>query len=415
MQLVTSTRHILATAGAVLALAFPMVLLTAPPANAAWHIQFGRRYPAGTWYRNSYPSRRYYPNHSYSNRALVPTRPRPTAPVTQRQRWPNMPKAGSAGFASLQDVEAAVGSYSIAVACPHTDTLRSLQQRTATITIDRPAPLAKPVIATLLGLGLRRAWTACPMHEPTAIFQPTEMSPRVGFINIVGPDGDGDGVLYHARSYTMLGWYNVTDVAAERQQAEREAAARAAAARERAAQQAAERAAAERAAQQRAEIRAQRARRRAEALAQLEHTASVLGIILLVVAVVVVILRSRHALARWYYFYFHPHPAEPLVNSALATGSFLDGDALAKALGEVPPDSPILREVRLQQAENLMAKMKTAANAHLRKHAKEQKAKAKEEYESAALASAQEAIAMAATALERAKNLYSTGKEVSGG
>jgi hypothetical protein len=118
-----------------------------------------------------------------------------------------------------------------------------------------------------------------------------------------------------------------------------------------------------------------------------------------------------NAIARWYYFTFHPHPAEHLVRYAIDSGVPLDGPALASALGEPPPASGILREVRLVQAERLVNEMQVVS----RGRARELEKRAKAEYERAAAVGAQEAIALAATALERAKAALRASQMADGG
>jgi hypothetical protein len=118
------------------------------------------------------------------------------------------------------------------------------------------------------------------------------------------------------------------------------------------------------------------------------------------------------SIVRSYYFTFHPHPAAPLVRGALATGNLLDGKALAQVLSEIPAGSRMFREARLAQAETLFHEMQTASEALLRRQRAEAHAKARHDYEEAALNSIQEAVALAAVALERAKALYRASRQV---
>jgi hypothetical protein len=112
--------------------------------------------------------------------------------------------------------------------------------------------------------------------------------------------------------------------------------------------------------------------------------------------------RRCQAVARWYYFTFHPHPAEPLVRAAISSPNVIDGRALAAALSELPPGNSTFRGVRLAQAEQLFNQMQAVSARKLR----ELETHARAEYERAALVSVQEAVALAAVALERAKALY---------
>jgi hypothetical protein len=116
--------------------------------------------------------------------------------------------------------------------------------------------------------------------------------------------------------------------------------------------------------------------------------------------------RRREAMARWYYFTFHPHPAEPAVRSALAGRRPLDGRRLAAALGETPPNNRILREVRIAQGERLVGEMRQASERLIQ----ETSQNARSYHAQAALLGTQEAIALAAVALERAKAAHLASK-----
>jgi hypothetical protein len=111
------------------------------------------------------------------------------------------------------------------------------------------------------------------------------------------------------------------------------------------------------------------------------------------------ISRSFLAIVRWYYFTFHPHPAEPIVQGAIRTGTVLDGRALANALGEVPPGNSIFRKVRLEQADRLVTGMQTMSREKVRA----MELRAANDFERAAFITTREAIALAAVALEQAK------------
>jgi hypothetical protein len=120
--------------------------------------------------------------------------------------------------------------------------------------------------------------------------------------------------------------------------------------------------------------------------------------------------------ARWYYFYFYPHPARDMVREALDPNQILNGPAFAAAIGEVPPGNSIFRKVRLEQGEALVEKMqamsRSMAAAQARATAQEYERRAAEGYEHAALHAIQEAIALAAVALERAKAAWQTSEAI---
>ena len=132
-----------------------------------------------------------------------------------------------------------------------------------------------------------------------------------------------------------------------------------------------------------------------------------------VVAIVVVIVwKSYEPVARWYYFTFHPHAAEPTIRAAFASGSVLDGNALADILGEPETGSSIFRAVRAAQANALIDEMQ----AMTRRQIEEMEARTKEDraerYEVAAAQQMQAALAEAAIALEQAKAYLNASKRI---
>jgi hypothetical protein len=145
--------------------------------------------------------------------------------------------------------------------------------------------------------------------------------------------------------------------------------------------------------------------------------------IIFVTIVVSVCLYNWRVFPRWYYFYFYPHPARSRVEQALNTRTVLDGPALAAAIGEVPSGNSIFRKVRLEQGEALVGRMQhmsrsieaelqRAAAARARADARQYERQAAEGYETAALHAIQEAIALAAVALERAKAAWQTSEAI---
>lgn len=126
----------------------------------------------------------------------------------------------------------------------------------------------------------------------------------------------------------------------------------------------------------------------------------------LVIGILAIAYIQRESIARWYYFTFCPHPAEPAVRSALAKGRLLDANSLAAALGQAPPDNHILREVRIAQGERLVAEMRHASEQMIREVARN----AQVDIARAAVAGIEEAIALAAVALERAKAAHAASK-----
>jgi hypothetical protein len=119
-----------------------------------------------------------------------------------------------------------------------------------------------------------------------------------------------------------------------------------------------------------------------------------------------VLYQEREAIARWYYFTFYPHPAEPLIRSALSQATPLDGVRLAAILGELPPDNRILRDVRIDQGERLVAQMRKVSEQTVRDTIRDARADSAR----AAALGIQEAIALAAVALERAKAAHAASR-----
>jgi hypothetical protein len=135
--------------------------------------------------------------------------------------------------------------------------------------------------------------------------------------------------------------------------------------------------------------------------------------------VILLLFSLRQRLAKLYYWYFYPHPAEPLVRAALSTGNVLDAKAFANALSELPPGNPILRAVRMEQADRLFQEMKNFSLALARQHEaklraeeSQNKIREKEEYQRTAFEGVHEAVELAAVALERAKAIYRASQEI---
>lgn len=319
--------------------------------------------------------------------------------VAQEEYWPGMNALDDSGFASADQVTAAVGSYQIEVVCPSARLDGPFRQRGARVTIQNGTGYEnKAVLSTLLLEALRRAWGECRMAHSIGVSH--EMVDYVvGFIDVYGPSSDTGqtALLVRANDYSDVfrRWDSVSDmVAIARQQA--------ATAEQ---QRQADELAATRAQQQalvQAEEQAASAQRSAEwntRWSNIWRTIKTLFWIGIGLFIVTWLSKRRYAIARWYYFTFHPHPAQHAIQTAIDTGALLNGAQLAAMLGETPPGTEVFRQVRFEQSSRLIAAMETATRYRL----KQLQEKAAEQYEHAAVQQAQAALAQAAIALEQAK------------
>jgi hypothetical protein len=308
------------------------------------------------------------------------------------------------GFASDAEVQSALGDLSFSITgCQ--DAWLGRVTRSVRVSATGSDYSNQRVVEAVLYRAVSYAWSQCPL---TFYFAGTLTNvPRydVSAVDLYLADGT------HAISATsMLGdwaqsagpsyaWQSVSDTGA----IDRQNAAAAAAQQQQAAAQA------EQQAQQAAAYAAQQ-QASAQWWSDAWQTIKGLFWIGVFVAVAIWLFNRREPIARWYYFTFHPHPAESLVQAAIESHAPMNGSALASALSELPPGNSIFRGVRLEQAEQLFGRMQRVSEARIR----EQKLRAQEGYERAALDSIQEAVALAAVALERAKALYRASQAIRG-
>lgn len=299
------------------------------------------------------------------------------------------------GFASEGAVQEAVGDFSVQVICPAQGEGADQFQRGARIELERAGPASRQhsVLNSMVSVALTRTWSECPITSGGSFFR------DVGFIDVAG---DGQTLL-RARKYlsTLNIWDEVEDVVATQQKASEERA-RAAADAEAASQAWAEAQAQEKAAA------AQREAADGASRADIAKAWHVLSIVLgwtALAGIVIVAVAKHEVLMRWYFFAFHRHPAEPLVRRALASTALLESNAraLARALSQPPPGSSVLRSVRLAQAEKLFRELQSASEAKQRRLEELARRNAANAHEEAAFYGMQEAVALAAAALERAK------------
>lgn len=295
--------------------------------------------------------------------------------------------------ASVEATLAAVGTVGLEIACPDDRTTKENQHaRGARLLIQNPRGGLpdSAVLNRLFGAALTQVLRQCTMDDGHSGL----LTHEVGFVELFGPmtPGARPELLMYARNFRpwpMSGWETVSTPEEERQ---------------RAAAQVAQAEANARAAAEQAELRRQQ--QEARRLANERASASFWGWVkaLAAGAVLLWLFLNREPIARWYYFTFSPHPATDIIHYALATDvSSLDGGRLATLLGELPPDNSTLRGVRVQQAEQLYRELQNASARRARELEERARESAADSYERAAYVGIQEAVALAAVALERAK------------
>jgi len=325
-----------------------------------------------------------------------------TANYAQTTWRPEMKPLNDSGFASPEEVTAAVGNVDIDVVCPEQRVDGPYQQRGARLTVDHAETLDKRVLSTLLHNALDAVWDQCEMLDRIGESHGMVQFP-VGFAQVYARAGGGGApkLFFDARNYAGLfgTWDSIVDVAEQqREQAVQQ--------QEQLQTQASE------AQWAQDQLAARNERERENAIAWdafWEKTWKSIKLVFFAaigLQTVYLLILYRVAIARLYYFAFHPHPAEQIVRAALRTGTVLDGRALARALGEVPPGNSIFRKVRIEQGEVLVARMQRLSASKLR----ELERLAANDYERAAIISTREAIALAAIALEQAKAAWAASE-----
>lgn len=328
--------------------------------------------------------------------------------------------------ASDAQVQQAVGPIKISVICPRRRVDGDYNARGIKITVAHGGSALSDhsIVNTLSEVGLTRAFAQCPMGFQSII---AIAEFKVGFLDIYGPPSRGTRptLLYSARKYDSLGgWDKVTDVLAERQRDEQLAAQvraneQAAKAQQQIAEQQQQAALALAEQQQQAQTQAQAEQdaRTQQTIASIKGSVKHWGPWLLLAALALYSFAKREALARWYFFRFHRHPAEQMVQRALLSPSTspANAQALARALGELPPGSSALRAARLRQAENLYRQLEVASAGRLDEMERRLTEATDEAKREAAFYGMQEAVALAAVALARAKAAHRAASKLSGG
>jgi hypothetical protein len=352
------------------------------------------------------------------------TEAEPSDPLGERNFYAKGLFDGS--FASDEQTQQAVGPIKIGVKCPQRRIDGDLNARGVKITVAKGGSALSDhsIINTLAGAGLTRVFAQCPMGFQSII---AIAEFKVGFLAIYGPPSEGarPTLLYSARKYEPLtGWESVTDVLAERLREEQLAAqARASQKAAEAQQQMAEQqqqaaqALAKQQQQAQSQAQAEQEARTQQAIASIKDFIKRWAPWLLMAMLALFGFAKRETLSRWYFFHFHRHPAERMVERALLSPSTSPANAraLAQALGELPTGSSALRAARLRQAENLYHRLEVASAGRLHEMEQRLNEAADEAKKEAAFYGMQEAVALAAVALERAKAAHQTASKLSGG
>ncbi|HEY1615603.1 MAG TPA: hypothetical protein VGF97_18135 [Rhizomicrobium sp.] len=315
---------------------------------------------------------------------------------SMRRDGPTIHSFYGQGFASDVLLAQDVGNVRITMANCETPEF-GFDKRIVRVDLEKSSYAFAKVVDGLLLRGAEFAWHNCPRIFRRVFRNSVDYQYNVHEVDIYTPDRlpvirgelgagySGDGSMQSQRDYP----WTVVDLAAQRKQ------------------QADELAQQQAVAAQRTAWFQQRAAEEASAAA----TAKIVVRVILLLLVAGVLYWLREPIARWYYFAFHPHPAQSMVQAAIADGAPpLDGRALAAAVGELPPNNRILRKVRLEQGEQLVALMQESS----RKRIREYELQAAHDYERAALAGIQEAIALAGVALERAKASFAASQRARG-
>ncbi len=305
----------------------------------------------------------------------------------------NVPQYGQAfgeGFATPDEVEDALGQLTYTITACQNEAI-GMPSRSVRVTAEKPDYENRRIVETVLYQAVRYAWQSCPLH---VIFGMTQESPQLRYevksVELHLPDGSlAVRATWFASALGPYRWGSVDDVGATSREAEARQLAQ------------------EEQARRNAEAQAQYQAQRAESSAAFWHGAKQIAIGIGILFALRWLYRRRVRILRWYYFNFHPHPAEPMVRSALR-GAPVDGKALGAALGELPSRDSILRGVRIEQGERIVEKMRRVSERTI----KQDRVRARADYEHAAFYGVQEAIALAAVALERARAAHTASKSI---
>jgi hypothetical protein len=274
------------------------------------------------------------------------------------------------GIASDSEVEAAVGTPSISM--EHCELAKLFEDtRVVRVNVSKSDIEQPGVIGALLERAAHYAWENCTRWYSNSM---TDINPPNGDFHydlkqvvIYGPDGSllfeaklggslgGDGFLSHGKTYE---WNEVHDYVGEQQRQQEQAAA---------------------ASQQQAmQLQQQVQQQAVQTEAGQRFADKFWGWVRLLIAGAVAVwaLVNHEMLLGWYYG-LKPHPARDLVERRINGGGAIDGPLFAEILRQIP-GSRIEQRVRAEQARQLTAMARVAAETRLRELEK-MKAKAVQE------------------------------------
>ena len=309
-------------------------------------------------------------------------------------------------YASDDEVENAVGDVALSMdKCPPGE--MGQDQRVVRVGLSKSDFESAGVVNSLLLRAAKFAWGSCPETFPNMGFGGTppphyDVSEidfylpdgTPAFQAALGMNGQGDGGVGPGHLYT---WHRLSNLF----EINRQVATQNQAASDRAAALAQQQ-------QDAAQQESTQAANNAKAAAALWTWVWTWLKIIAFVGFLIWLFTKRDAIALWYYLNFHPHPAAPMVASALSSeeASVKTARSLAETLRELPPEGRMLRQARLLQAERLVAELRAANAARARAFEALARKKFIQDFERAAFIQSQEAIAYAVVALEQAKATY---------
>lgn len=277
-------------------------------------------------------------------------------------------RGGQGGVATPQEVEAAVGTASLDLACPEQREHIGLgsgpyDERGVRIHLQNAGVAYRqlPILTALLNRAIQTAQSQCQMtmDGPNGPYDRGD----VAYADVYARprEGAAETLVAHAREYYPLYgyWDRVIDVYADQERAEADERAR----QDRAAGEAAQhQAQAQAQAERQAQLQQQRA---ADEAASRRSSESTWGWIRLIgIGLFLFWLWTKREIILGWYYALKPHPADDMVHQRVSGGGELDGQLFAEIMRPVP-GGRIEQRVRAEQARRLAAMARAAAESRL--------------------------------------------------